>query len=90
MITLVYRCTARTTLGGNLDDMRSPVQVHFEPVGDDMCAKLNRYGMFSPILPAQDAAEFEVGCHYEFRSVPVAPRSPGTTGTLHVKNRGAA
>jgi len=66
MRPLVFRCVAKHSLGGRLDDMPAPVQVHFEPVGLDVIAMLNRRMPFSPVLPAGEAAQYESGATYAF------------------------
>lgn len=66
MRPLRYRCVAKTPVGSGLHDMGPPVQVHFEPLGGDVVSLLNRWVMFSPVLPRGDAGAYEIGGEYEF------------------------
>lgn len=61
-----YRCSAITNVGGHLDDMPPPMQVHFEPLGEDAISMLNRHMMFSPVMARREAQRFEPGAEYEF------------------------
>jgi len=74
-----YRCVAKRPLGPDLDDMHAPVQLHFEPTGEDLVARLNRFGEFCPVVSRREAERFEIDRVYQFTAEQVGndglPRS---------------